>query len=178
MRVISFLLCFFLLIGCNDGSTDAAEAGEVVNPPTLEVETVRTLPANILPIHFVYVPVYSEIYYSSGNRKVRLTATLSIRNTSPTDSLYVETVDYYDTHGNLLTEYVQGHVVLRPLETVEFIIEDRNSQGGTGANFLVRWAATQPEVQPIIQCVMIGVSGAQGISFLTEGHEIPSLPSD
>jgi hypothetical protein len=41
----------------------------------------------------VYVPIYSDIYSRTRNYKVLLAATLSVRNTSKSDTLYVQNVD-------------------------------------------------------------------------------------
>lgn len=53
----------------------------------------------------VYVPVYSEIYHISGERRFLLTATVSARNTSLKDTLYIRTADYYDSQGALQRHY-------------------------------------------------------------------------
>ena len=42
----------------------------------------------------IYVPIYSDIYVDIQNQKSLLAATLSIRNTSSTDSLVISKIDY------------------------------------------------------------------------------------
>ncbi len=120
----------------------------------------------------VYVPVYSDIYIFDETSKYLLAITLSLRNTSPTDSLFISYVDYYDSKGSLLRHYLEGMIALRPLESVEFVVENREDKGGTGANFLVHWGMTQPASPPVIQAVMIGSLSQQGISLVTEGMAI------
>ncbi|MBK7871107.1 MAG: DUF3124 domain-containing protein [Saprospiraceae bacterium] len=117
----------------------------------------------------VYVPIYSDIYHSSDARRFLLTATLSIRNTSLRDSMYVAKVDYYDSQGNLNRAYLQQTILLKPLESVEFVVEHKEDEGGAGANFIVHWGTNSADIQPIIQAVMIGTASQQGISFVTEG---------
>ena len=50
----------------------------------------------------VYVPAYSHI--NSGNREqsIMLTITVSIRNVSQHDPITITTIDYHETHGDLV----------------------------------------------------------------------------
>lgn len=116
----------------------------------------------------VYVPIYSDIYHDTGEKRFPLTATLSVRNTSPRDTMYVSAVDYYDSQGALQRQYLRQPIRLHALESVEFVVEHAEDKGGAGANFLVSWGAGRT-LQPIIQAVMIGTTTQQGISFVTEG---------
>lgn len=120
----------------------------------------------------VYVPVYSDIYSGSRNMKYDLTATLSIRNTSLTDSIFLEKIDYYNNDGLLVRSYVEGVLLLKPMQSVQYVIEKDDQEGGTGANFIVCWGANQDQLHPVMQGVMISTEGQQGISFLTEGVSI------
>lgn len=116
----------------------------------------------------VYVPVYSEIYLDH-NRRILLTATLSIRNTSTSDTLYIDKVDYHGSTGQLLRQYLAKPIQLNPMESATFVVEQNEKEGGPGASFLVHWGADEA-IHPVIQAVMIGAQGQQGISFVTEGH--------
>ena len=51
----------------------------------------------------------------------------------------VTTVDYYDTAGNIVRHFLDQPRALAPLETVDFYIKERDTTGGSGANFIVRW---------------------------------------
>jgi hypothetical protein len=113
----------------------------------------------------IYVPVYSDIYYRGGNSKILMTSTLSVRNTSRSDSMYLKYVDYYDSEGVLLRNYIKKPIVLTPLQSVEFIVEFEEKKGGPGANFLVEWGAKREGVKPIFQGIIVG----QGSAFVTEG---------
>lgn len=120
----------------------------------------------------IYIPIYSDIYSESKHVRFYLTATLSIRNTSLTDSIFIEDIDYYDTEGNLVREYLEKVLLLKPMQSIEYIIEKEDKSGGAGANFIVNWGANSTQVKPIFQGVMISTQGQQGISFLTEGVSI------
>lgn len=116
-----------------------------------------------------YIPVYSDIYHRDGTRRFSLTTTLSIRNISLADTFYVLSINYYDSHGALLREYLDSSIFVHPLESVEFVVEDKEKGGGAGANFIVEWAAARKIHMPLMQTVMIGTEGKQGISFCTDG---------
>lgn len=168
---IIFSILLLMLGGCN---SEAPKEPGKKTLPSRRYHYVDQLPKDIQIVNTVYVPVYSDIYYSAGDRRFSLTATLSIRNTSLTDTIYLTGVDYYDSQGEMLTRYLNRAVKMYPLESLEFIVEGGIAAGGAGANFIVDWEAGNPNVSPIIQCVMIGASGTQGISFLTEGFTLES----
>jgi hypothetical protein len=47
-----------------------------------------------------------------------------------------------------------------------------DASGGSGANFIVQWAGPESINTPVIEAVMIGTQGSQGISFVSPGREI------
>ena len=117
----------------------------------------------------VYIPIYSDIYYVDSKHTFSLTATLSIRNTSFKDSIYVFTIDYYNSGGEKIRRYNDSTLLVKPMESVEFVVENKDDTGGVGANFVVEWGAKPSAQKPFFQGVMIGTTGQQGISFTTEG---------
>lgn len=123
----------------------------------------------------LYIPVYSEIYHMDGTRQMLLTVTLSIRNTSLNNSATITHIEYYDSKGKKLRTYLGSPLVLKPLESSEYIVEYAEKEGGAGASFIVDWAATEYSNQILVQAVMIGTSGQQGISFITGAKTIKSI---
>lgn len=117
----------------------------------------------------VYIPIYSDIYYVDARHTFSLTATLSIRNTSFKDSIYVFSIDYYNSGGEKVRRYNESTLLVKPMESVEFVVENKDDTGGVGANFVVEWGAKPEAQRPYFQGVMIGTTGQQGISFTTEG---------
>lgn len=120
----------------------------------------------------VYVPIYSDIYNQTRDSRTLLTATLSIRNTSIRDSLFVSKIDYYNTQGDLVRSYIDAPIYLKPMESIDYVIEQQDTSGGSGANFLIDWYAKK-QLNPLFQAVMVGGLGAQAFSFTTEGVEVP-----
>ena len=117
----------------------------------------------------VYIPIYSDIYFVDARHTFSLTATLSIRNTSFKDSIYIFSIDYYNSGGQKVRRYNESTLLVKPMESVEFVVEDKDDTGGVGANFVVEWAAKSGSQRPYFQGIMIGTTGQQGISFTTEG---------
>ncbi len=167
MRTIVFLLSVWLIVSC--GQADETKSFQLLEA---DYTFVQVDTAHFMQYEEVYVPVYSDIYNFDEHAKYLLTITLSLRNTSTSDSLYISKVDYYDSKGDQLRRYLKNMIVLRPLETVDFVVENHENQGGTGANFLVDWGTTQLTTKPVIQAVMITTMSQQGISFITEGVTI------
>lgn len=116
-----------------------------------------------------YLAIYSEIYSFSEERIHPLTATISMRNISSVDTVFVLRADYYNTAGELIRTYFDQPIYIAPLETVEIIIDERDETGGTGANFIFEWATTPGRHAPHFEAVMISTSGQQGLSFTTRG---------
>lgn len=163
---IVFTIVVVLTTGC--GPETPMQPGEHIPPtPYTFLPTVETRFQDT-----VYVPIYSDIYDQTVSSKSLLTATLSIRNTSIRDTIYIYGVDYYDTEGNLVRNYLESVLVLTPLQSAEYIVEQADNSGGTGANFLVLWGSNQAQVKPIFQGVMVLKSGQHALSFMTQGISI------
>ena len=124
----------------------------------------------------LYVPAYSDIYVGNSERPFQLTVTLSIRNIDPIKEITVRSVKYYETKGVFIKSYIEKPVVLQPMETLRYVIPEKDTRGGSGANFMVRWHAASPVNPPIVESVMIGSRSQQGISFTSRGKEL--IPHD
>lgn len=120
----------------------------------------------------IYVPAYSHIYYGDREKLFSLTVTLSIRNIDPKNQLKITTVDYYETQGKLLQKLLAKPVILAPLESLRYVIPEKDKSGGSGANFIVEWNSDKFVNAPIIESIMIGARSGQGISFTSRGQEI------
>lgn len=120
----------------------------------------------------VYVPVYSHIYSGDRGRPFNLAVTLSIRNTDLNNSIGLESVDYFDSHGKLIEKYLKKRQILGPMATISFKVKESDTAGGSGANFIVRWKAGVEVNRPVIESVMIGTQSQQGISFTSRGQAI------
>ncbi len=174
MRKINFYLAIGTLamigVACEKPNPNVNLEGQDVLSANEVSETVR--PGLLLYVDTLYVPIYSDIYTVIAQSTTPLAATLSIHNTSLRDSLYVDLIDYYNTNGVLVRKYVEGTLLLSPLQTIDYIIERADNAGGTGANFIVGLSAKQENMYPLIQAVMIGTSGQHGFAFTTDAVSI------
>ena len=121
----------------------------------------------------VYVSAYSNLYYENDLRKTYFTVILSLRNVSFTDSIYFNSIQYFDSEGKLLREISDRILVLRPMESFEYVIESPNEKGGPGANFIVSYSGkSNLKNAPFIEAVMLGTIGNYGFSFSSPGIDI------
>ncbi len=123
----------------------------------------------------IYTPAYSHIYSGNRERPLLLTVTLSIRNIDPVHPIKIISVDYYETQGKLLKKYLDTPATIKPLESLRYIIPEKDKSGGSGANFLVEWKSDKLVNPPIVESIMISTQSQQGISFTSRGRVI--IPS-
>lgn len=124
----------------------------------------------------ILVPAYSHVYYGDRQDEFLLSVTLSIRNTSLTESIVVRSVRYYDSQGKLIKQYASSALKLPPLASTEFFIPQTDRSGGSSASFVVEWVAEQQQVTaPIVEAIMLSTSFQQGVSFTSPGHVIQEL---
>ena len=120
----------------------------------------------------VYVPVYAQIYHGFKERPFDLTVTVSIRNTDPNNAITVLSADNYDSNAKLVRKYVEKPVQLNAMASTRYIIKQSDKIVGSGVSFVVKWKADHPVNPPIIESVMIGTQGQQGLSFTSRGQVI------
>ncbi|AEV31325.1 Protein of unknown function (DUF3124) [Owenweeksia hongkongensis DSM 17368] len=158
------LLVFVIFTSCN-------QAEEQASSPTLDWSN-REVSVNSLDSlmpHSSYLSVYSQIYSYSPETTFPLTATVSIHNTSLSDSIFITKADYYNTHGELIRNYINKPIFVKPLESLQIVINETDGSGGTGANFVFDWLTQNEGNEPFFEAVMISTSGQQGMSFTTKG---------
>jgi hypothetical protein len=163
------LLIFFA--GCNFNNKKEVKNLKRSHPSHIynfiEIDTAR-----LKYFETDYLPVYSDIYYQDGTKRFPITATVSIRNTSLSDSAFILSASYYDSYGKIIRSYLDSTLLLSPLESIELVVEENESEGGAGANFIIGWGAEKYADQILIQSVMISTYGQQGVSFLSEAKII------
>jgi hypothetical protein len=138
----------------------------IIEPPEVAQLAVR---------RSVYVPVYSSLVGSGGQARLDLAVTLSVRNVSATLPLVVESIDYFDTAGHPVEHYLKKPIAIRPLGTIEILIPTDDVRGGTGAKFVVGWAATAAIAEPVIESIMVGATAGRGYSFTAPGRTIQTV---
>ncbi|HYZ48726.1 MAG TPA: DUF3124 domain-containing protein [Sphingomonas sp.] len=117
-----------------------------------------------------YVPVYSSVSMSQGKLRADFSVTLSVHNASETRPLVLTRIAYYDTAGKLVESYLKSPIALRPFATIEVFIATADVRGGTGANFVVDWAATGEIAEPAVEALMVGSVGPGHYAFISQGR--------
>ena len=119
-----------------------------------------------------YVPVYSSVSMSQGRLRADFSVTLSVHNASETRPLVLKRIAYFDTVGKLVESYLKAPIALKPFSTVEVFIAATDVRGGTGANFVVDWAATGEIAEPAVEALMVGSVGNGHYAFISQGRPI------
>lgn len=126
----------------------------------------------------LYLPVYSKIWHGDLVIKGKfpleyfLSALVSVRNTSLKTPIRVLSARYYNTDGKLLNEFVPKPITVGAMGTYELFIERKESEGGSGANFIIQWESAVPTNPPIVEAVHADISGPRTLSFVTSAHPI------
>jgi hypothetical protein len=119
-----------------------------------------------------YVPVYSSVAMSQGKLRADFSVTLSIHNASETQPLVLRRIAYFDTAGKMVENYLKAPVALKPFSTIEVFVPATDVRGGTGANFVVDWAATGEIAEPVVEALMFGGVGSGHYAFVSQGRPI------
>ena len=135
--------------------------------------SLTAVPAEALAVSGgFYVPVYSSVSMSQGRLRGDFSVTLSVHNASETRPLVLKRIAYFDTVGRLVESYLKAPIALKPFSTVEVFIAATDVRGGTGANFVVDWAATGEIAEPAVEALMVGSVGSGHYAFITQGRPI------
>ncbi len=119
-----------------------------------------------------YVPVYSSVSMSQGKLRADFSVTLSIHNASETQPLVLKRIAYFDTAGKMVESYLKAPIALKPFATIEVTIAATDVRGGTGANFVVDWAAAGEIAEPVVEALMVGGVGSGHYAFISQGRPI------
>jgi Protein of unknown function (DUF3124) len=119
-----------------------------------------------------YVPVYSSVSMSQGKLRADFSVTLSVHNASETRPLVLKRIAYFDTAGKMVESYLTSPIALKPFSTIEIFIATTDTRGGTGANFVVDWAAAGEIAEPAVEALMVGGVGSGHYAFISQGRPI------
>lgn len=171
---IFIVLSSFFLVGCTEKEKEKDTTKEYKTIKKEKnfshfypVEHIEELPNH----QTIYLPVYSHVYTSEEIHEP-MGITLSIRNTDAVENLLIEKISYYNTYGDLIDSYLDKPHVLKPMASIDFVVDLRDMRGGSGANFIVKWAGVMNLSTPIIQAVMVNNSGNRAFSFITDGYRV------
>ncbi|WP_051937740.1 DUF3124 domain-containing protein [Ferriphaselus sp. R-1] len=143
------LLCAGLLLGAVSAQADELSRGQVL-----------------------YLPIYSHIWYGDMNadgrpKQTLMSALVSIRNTSHKVPIRVSSARYYSTEGKLLKEFLPTTRTVAPMGTLELFVERKESEGGSGANFIIQWEASMSTNSPVVEAVHADIQVNRTPTFIT-----------
>jgi hypothetical protein len=172
-KITLIVLVIFFYSGCNEDYQTQQDAykNEISKRKNVHSEHFKMVNKQIddtFEHKTFYVPVYSHIYTSLDNY-IKMSITLSVRNTDFSEDLYIENIGYYNTEGKLVKSYISQPHSLKSMGSTDFIVDLDDMSGGNGAKFLVKLASKSKSSIPIIQAVMIHSFGNNNFSFVTEG---------
>lgn len=162
-----FILVMIILSSCEEQKELSS-----INPENWSKRAIDISALDSLEYGKSYLSVYSQIYNRTEHVKSNLTTTVSMRNKSETDTIYLLRAEYFDTEGTSLRNYFNQTIYLAPLETTEIIIEELDISGGTGSNFIIEWKTPPNCPEPLFEGIMTSTMGQQGISFTTKAERI------
>ncbi len=160
-------LCF-MAVSCNE----QPRALSSTDPINYEKRRVNSPILDTLDIGHTFLSIYSSIYMRNDKEQSDLTVTVSLHNPNRDENVYIDKAIYYNTHGDPIRTYFDHTIYIKPLETVQIVIDGIDKEGGTGANFIFDWKKKKISNEPLFEAVMINTYGSQGLSFVTEGKRI------
>ena len=167
-----FILLCLLVSGCKEApSVQAHDSNRITEPPA------ETPPSGPNRLRTVYVPAYSHLPFGPNDERRLFSILLSIRNVDSNATVTLTHVDYFDTSGQRVRQYLKQPRKLRPLETVEFKVETLDDTGGSGANFLVYWEGPSDTHSLLTESIMWGHVGSGYSTFTSRGIELDRRPS-
>jgi hypothetical protein len=165
-----------LLLGLVSIQAPPAQAQAAASIEQRFAGSLTTIPTDKLAISgSFYVPVYSSVTLSEGRLRADFAVTLSVHNASETKPLVIRRIAYFDTTGKLVENYLKAPVALKPFATVEVAIPTTDVRGGTGANFVVDWSATEEIAEPAVEALMIGSVGSGHYAFISQGRPVRNI---
>ncbi len=173
--IICLLVSSFLLNSCQGKLRDlASNSGNNDNYKALiNTEKIAdNVTLNPVMGQTIYVPTYSYIYYGNQGKIYNLTVTISLHNTDQQNSIILKSVKYYNAKGELIEDYVSQPAKLNALASTDIYIDELDTRGGVGDKFIIEWVAENQVSKPVVESVMIGASGTQGISFVSQGKVV------
>ena len=170
IRLAGFFLA--ILAGLSTLPAPGAQAQAASIEQTFAGSLTAVPAENLAVTGAFYVPVYSSVSMSQGKLRADFSVTLSVHNASETRPLVLKRIAYFDTVGKMVESYLKAPVALKPFSTIEVFIAATDVRGGTGANFVVDWAATSEIAEPAVEALMVGSVGNGHYAFISQGRPI------
>ncbi len=125
----------------------------------------------------IYVPIYSHVYHGNVDwtnkpETKQMAVMVSIRNTDMQHPITISSIKYYGSDGKLVRDESAKAKTLAPMATMEIFVENKDSSGGAGANYVIVFTAQTPVNPPIIEALHTNFWGPGSVVFSTSGEVI------
>ena len=127
----------------------------------------------------VYVPIYSHVYHGNMDwtkkpESKQMAVMVSVRNTDTRHPITITSIKYYGSDGKLVRDESDKAKTLSPLATMELFVENKDSSGGSGANYVISFTSQAPVDSPIIEALHTNFWAPGSVVFTTKGEVIQS----
>lgn len=166
--ILTLLALSILILSCQEEPRKLSST----DPVNWQKRMVSEPLPDSLDIGHTFLSIYSSIFMRNEKEQSDLTVTVSLHNPNRDGEVYIDKAIYYNTHGEPIRTYFDKTITIKPMETVQIVIDGIDKEGGTGANFIFDWQKKPNLNEPLFEAVMINTFGSQGLSFVTEGKRI------
>jgi len=144
--------------------TPAAQAQSAVRIEQTFSGSLTAMPSENLGVSGAfYIPVYSSVAMSQGKLRADFSVTLSIHTPC-------RIFRHRRENGGKLSESAGGAEAVLHRRSV--FVPATDVRGGTGANFVVDWAAAGEIAEPVVEALMFGGIGSGHYAFVSQGRPI------
>lgn len=116
----------------------------------------------------VYLPIYRNLIIDERGRRLPVHTNVYVRNLDQKQNLRLISATLFDAQGRQVGSLASKEIVLTPLAAVSFSVKPFEDDGGE-ACVIINWSAKAPVRPPMVQGLILGTAGQQGISLTTRG---------
>ncbi|NJD08481.1 MAG: DUF3124 domain-containing protein [Methylococcaceae bacterium] len=124
----------------------------------------------------LYLPVYSEVPFGDRGLSINLSATVTIRNTNVAAPITIKRADYFGASGVLIRSYLKQPEVIRPMASVNHVVNESDRSGGSSASFLLEWQSDVPVTPPVVEAIMVNLTYNTGFAFSSQARVLEQRP--
>lgn len=164
-----------LALACNVFATECAARApqSAAQPVIVSPDAATSTPQEKLAVHGrTFIPLHSTLLGQGGVTRLNFSGALSIHNSSATNVLAVEKIEYRNGAGQLIESYLNDPVYLKPYASLQVLIAQDDVRGGTGASFTVDWSTAEGSDEPLIEAIMTAFTGPHSYAILSPGRRV------
>ncbi|MCF8033775.1 MAG: DUF3124 domain-containing protein [Desulfarculaceae bacterium] len=132
-------------------------------------------PAQPAKAGVIYAPLYQRAVIDHRGRILELAATAYVRNPNQARGLHVQSMVIYNGQGKQMARLIGSPRLLGPLSSLRLLVPHLPTDQGA-PSLVVRWRSDNPVAPPLVEVLMMGTAGQQGISLTTTGTPLPAGP--